>query len=107
MAKDQIITRQLDLLRVKGKTEPVKVYELVGLKEKGISEKKVQVIQFFEKGMENYLGQNWENAITYFKQALSVDPIDGPSKRYIMRCQQFLGSPPGEGWDGVFTMKTK
>lgn len=107
MAKEEIIVRQLDLLRVKGKTEPVKVYELVGLKEKGINEKKSQVIQFFEKGLENYLDQNWEKAIKYFEQALKIDPLDGPSKRYINRCQQFMQKPPGEGWDGVYTMKTK
>ncbi|MFC2088634.1 CHASE2 domain-containing protein, partial [Calditrichota bacterium] len=40
MAKEEIIVRQLDLLRVKGKTAPIKVYELVGLKEKGITEEK-------------------------------------------------------------------
>ncbi|MEE9117897.1 MAG: adenylate/guanylate cyclase domain-containing protein, partial [Calditrichia bacterium] len=107
MAKDQIIVRQLDLLRVIGRKEPAKVYELVGLSEKGISEQKNQVIQFFDKGMENYLLQNWDMAVKYYKQALSIDPMDGPSKRYIARCEQFLETPSGEGWDGVFTMKTK
>lgn len=107
MAKDQIVARQLDLLRVKGKTEPVKVYELVGLTESGVSEKKSQVIQFFDKGIENYLIQNWDKAIKYFQQAISIDHMEGPSRRYIKRCEQFMKSPPGEGWDGVFTMKTK
>ena len=107
MAKDKIITRQLDLLRVKGKTEPVKVFELLGLMEKGISEQKKQAVQFFEKGMEHYLTLNWETAIKYFNQALSVDNMDNPSKRYIRRCEQFLNNPPGESWDGVYTMLTK
>lgn len=107
MAKDQIIVRQLDLLRVKGKTEPVKVYELVGLTEKGISEQKQQAIQFFAEGMEHYLGQNWETAIKYFNQALAVNHMDNPSKRYIRRCEQFMTNPPGEHWDGVYTMLTK
>ena len=107
MAKDKIIARQLDLLRVKGKTEPVKVYELVGLVEKGISERKNQAIQFFAKGMEHYLTQNWETAIKYFKQALEANHMDNPSKRYLRRCEQFLNNPPGQNWDGVFTMLTK
>jgi len=106
-AKDKIIVRQLDLLRVKGKTEPVKVYELVGLTEKGIGEKKNQAIQFFAKGMEHYLTQNWETAIKYFNHALEADYMDNPSKRYIKRCEQFLNNPPGENWDGAFTMLTK
>jgi adenylate cyclase len=107
MAKDKIIARQLDLLRVKGKTEPVKVYELIGLTEKGISEKKNQAIQFFEKGMEHYFTQNWETAIKYFNHALEADHMDNPSKRYLRRCEQFLNNPPGESWDGAFTMLTK
>jgi adenylate cyclase len=107
IAKDDIITRQLDLLRVKGKTKPVKVYELIGLTEKGISENKSQTIQFFEKGMEHYLTQKWESAIKYFTQALNVDHLDNPSKRYLKRCERFLKNPPGENWDGVYTMRTK
>lgn len=107
MAKEKIITRHLDLLRVKGKTKPVRVYELVGLIEKGISDRKNQTIQFFEKGMEHYLTQNWETAMKYFNQALSVDHMDNPSKRYIKRCEQFLNNPPGQNWDGAYTMLTK
>ena len=57
--------------------------------------------------MEHYLTQNWETAIKYFNQALSVDHMDNPSKRYINRCEQFLINPPGENWDGAHTMLTK
>jgi len=106
-AKDKIITRQLDLLRVKGKTEPAKVYELIGLTENGISDRKNQAIQFFSQGIEHYLSQNWELAIKYFKQALEADHMDNPSKRYLRRCEQFLNNPPGDSWDGVYTMLTK
>ena len=106
-AKDKIIARQLDLLKVKGKTKPAKVYELIGLTEKGISEKKNQAIQYFSQGMENYFSQNWEMAIKYFKQALETDHMDNPSKRYLRRCEQFLNNPPGDNWDGVYTMLTK
>lgn len=107
MAKEEIIARELDLLRVKGKTEPVKVYELVGMKDKGIPERKAQLLESFSKGFDNYLAQNWDWAINYFKQALAIDPLDGPAKRYVDRCNQFKENPPGSDWDGVFTMKTK
>lgn len=106
-AKDQIITRELDLLRVKGKTEPVKVYELVGLKEKGIPDQKQQILYLFQEGFKAYLGQNWETAVNYFKQVLNIDRLDGPSKTYIRRCEQFMISPPPADWDGVFSMQTK
>lgn len=107
LAGNQIIVRGLDLLRVKGKTEPVKVYELLGTKDHRITDKKQQVLDIFNKGFENYLQQNWENAMNYFQQALKIDPMDGPSITYIRRCEAFLQNPPGKDWDGVFTMQTK
>jgi adenylate cyclase len=107
LAGDLIIVRGLDLLRVKGKTEPVKVYELLGTKEKGIPDKKQQVLDIFNKGFENYLAQNWETARDYFQQALKIDPMDGPSITYVRRCEQFKENPPGKDWDGVFTLLTK
>ncbi len=107
MANENIIARQLDLLRVKGKTQPVDVYELVGIKSTGVSKVKLDTIDFFNKGFENYLAQNWDWAVNYFRQALNINPADGPSQRYLKRCQQYKQNPPAEGWDGVYTMTTK
>lgn len=106
-AGDKIITRQLDLLRVKGKNEPVKVYELVGVTAKGISDKKARVVELFNRGFEEYLKQNWDWAINYFEQALVLIPDDGPSMRYIRRCNLYKENAPKQPWDGVFVMTTK
>jgi adenylate cyclase len=106
-AKEDIVVRELDLLRVKGKTEPVKVFELLGLKESGISAKIKQKVDVFDKGFEYYLGQEWEKALKYFNQVLTIDSSDGPSRTYIKRCERFLQAPPPPDWDGVFTMQTK
>jgi len=107
MAKDSIIARPLDLLRVKGKTEPVHVYELLGLIDRGASDDLLRVIELFRKGFEHYLKQNWDVAINYFQQVLAIRPEDNPSKTYIQRCQFFKENPPGADWDGVYSMKTK
>ena len=106
-AKDDIIVRELDLVRVKGKTEPVKIYELINTTENGISEKRTALLNNFNNGFNNYLGQNWDEAIKYFKQGLNIHPNDGPSKAYIKRCMQFQQNPPGEGWDGVYVLSQK
>jgi adenylate cyclase len=107
ITKDQIISRELDLVRVKGKTEPAKVFELIGLKEKGVSEKKQQVITTFVQGFENYLAQKWDDAIANFNETLKINPYDGPARTYLKRCQQFKQYPPGADWDGVFIMTMK
>ncbi len=106
-AKEKIFARQLDLLRVHGKTEPVEVYELIGTVEKGISQDKQAGIQLFGRGFQHYLKQNWEEAQKIFEAVLALDPNDGPSKRYIKRCSVYAENPPEASWDGVFVMKTK
>ncbi len=107
MAKDLIIARPLDLLRVKGRGEPVSVYELLSTKEEGATEDILQDIEYFNQGFQKYLAQDWDAAINLFQKALSYRRDDGPAKRYIQRCQLFKENPPGADWDGVYTLTTK
>ncbi len=107
MARDHIVVRQLDLLRVKGKTEPVKVFELIALKKDSLDSRIKQLLEVFQKGYQHYLAQNWEWAMRYFKQALEIVPDDVPSQVYLRRCQEFIKHPPGKDWDGVYTLRTK
>ncbi len=107
MARDHIVVRQLDLLRVKGKTEPVKVFELIALKKDSLDSRIKRLLEVFQKGYQHYLAQNWEWAMRYFKQALEIVPDDVPSQVYLRRCQEFIKHPPGKDWDGVYTLRTK
>jgi adenylate cyclase len=107
MAKDLIIARPLDLLRVLGRGEPVSVYELLGTKEEGATEDMLKDIEYFNQGFQKYLAQSWDVAIDLFQKALSYRRDDGPAKRYIQRCQLFQENPPGADWDGVYTLTTK
>jgi adenylate cyclase len=106
-AGDRIIVRKLDLLRVKGKTEPVNVYELIGLSEQKISDDGRRLLDLFQTGFDRYLEQNWEEAMRYFKMAIELKADDGPSRRYLARSKMFQENPPGDDWDGVFTMRGK
>jgi adenylate cyclase len=99
--------RELDMLRVVGKEQPVRVYELLGLSEADVSEKKKKAVEIYLKGLELYRSKQWDQAEAVFRQALEVDPDDGPSQAYIDRCEDFKVLPPPENWDGVFVMKTK
>ena len=105
--KDHIIYRELDSIRVKGKTEPVKVFEVLARKNDGISEDCRNSIDFFQHGLQFYKEQKWDEAITRFRQTLELVPDDPPSKIYIERCEVFKENSPGEDWDGVYTMTTK
>ena len=105
--KDNFYCRQLDLLVVKGKTKPVRVYELMAEKSYSDAEQTEEIISIYQKGLDHYLNKKWDRAIDQFKKVLSLKPKDGPSQTYIERCQEFKEEPPPKDWDGVFHLKTK
>ena len=103
--KDQVVARELDLIRVKGKTQPVKVYELLALATD--EQPHHDLLGRFEKGLAAYRGGDWLAAIETFQQLLVDYPQDSPSQVFIERCLNLLARPPEGAWDGVFVMKTK
>lgn len=98
--------RELDVLKVKGKTKPVLVYELMANKGK-LSDEKKELVELYNEGLDNYKHRNWDNAIAKFNSALKIVPDDGPSLTYIKRCVQYRSTPPPDDWDGVWELKNK
>ena len=102
-----IITRELDLLRVKGKTEGVLVHEVLARKNNGISDTRQKTIETYLEGLTAYKERRWDDGIKLFNEALTIDKDDSPSAVYLERCEEFKITPPPEDWDGIFTMRTK
>ena len=105
------LVRKLDRVRVKGKKEPITIYELVSRKG-DVLDWYYDVVKEFEKGLELYFKQRWKDAVTCFKKADALRKKqdsrgDPPSKAFIERCEYFRKRSPGKGWDGVWVMKTK
>ncbi|MDP6505712.1 MAG: adenylate/guanylate cyclase domain-containing protein, partial [Planctomycetota bacterium] len=84
-AQHKIEARKLAALVVKGKTEPVICYELVGKKGE-VSDEMLHLIEKFETGWRHHAIQDFEKAIEYFDECLAIDPKDGPSIRYKGIC---------------------
>jgi adenylate cyclase len=103
--------RELDYIKVKGKTKPVCVYELVSLREgplaRPLPEQKVQVIQHYSEGRKYYLNRQFAMAMGQFAQALEADKNDLASALHLQRCQYWLQNAPPEDWDGSWEMKEK
>lgn len=98
--------RFLDFLAVKGKKEPVKVFELVckiGDEPEGWFEK----TEMYDKAIQLHLDRKWDEAIATFEDLLKKWPDDGPSKTYINRCKEYKENPPPEGWDGRYILTHK
>ncbi len=104
---DLVVTRELDLLVVKGKTKPIRVFELIALKEDTLSPEMVNCIAEFEKGYALYRQRSFDEAIARFNKALESIPNDGPSLTYISRCEMLKTDPPPADWDGVFHLTHK
>jgi adenylate cyclase len=103
--QQHFVARELDLIRVKGKNKPVKIFELVGPAE--AFETHRDRIERFHQGLEEYRNGKWEGALATF-QRLTLDyPQDAPSRIFVKRCQGLLARPPEGVWDGVFVMETK
>jgi adenylate cyclase len=107
MVKEYFVFRELDLLIVKGKTKPIKVFELLGRKSNGVAQEKISAVGEYHKGLEMYRRKEFAAAIQQFAKALAIDPSDEPSRLYTERSQALLTTPPPDNWDGVFVLKTK
>ena len=105
--KDKVIVRELDLLVVKGKTEPVRVYELIDLANNRLPDDMKKFIEIYHRGLKLYREREWEKAIDEFTKALEINPNDYPCKLYIKRSTHFIHNPPPDNWNGVFILETK
>jgi len=103
--KNDFICREVDWVRVKGKQQPVKIFELIANTSEGVQNR--QFLEKFKAGFEKYHQRNWKEAQQFFKDALESNPSDSPSKLYLERVESYLHTPPPDSWDGVFEMKTK
>jgi class 3 adenylate cyclase len=106
LAKEGIIGRDLDIIRVLGKTEPVRIYELVSQKGQ-LDERKTGVLEKFQVGVNLYREQKWVEAKECFKNIVELDPSDKPSQEYLRRCNEYEYLPPPPDWDGVFDLRSK
>ncbi len=104
---EKIRVRELDCIRVKGKNEPVKIYELVGFKDEPISDEKKQMIDLYHEGRELYLNREFPLAIGKFAQIMAIDQGNKAADLHMERCQHFLKNTPADDWDGVWTMTSK
>ena len=99
--------RAVDLVVVKGKTQPVKVFEILDYHDEDSFPNLMDVVNHFNDGMNAYQAANWDKAIERFNQCLKFNPEDHLSQSYVERCEALKADPPKGEWDGVWVMKTK
>jgi adenylate cyclase len=95
----------VDKIRVKGKLQPVTIYEL--LDDASARPKYADRLTRFDDAMQAYRRQDWPQAAEKFAALLTHYPDDGPSQVLLQRVLEFQEIAPAPDWDGVYVMKTK
>ena len=100
-------TREIDKVIVKGKTQPVRIFEVLDYHNKNTFPNMIEVLGNFNNGVEYYKDGRWDDAKKLFQEGLKGNPDDLCSKMYVERCDYMKKNPPKGEWDGVWVMKTK
>jgi adenylate cyclase len=104
-AADAVVARELDLVRVKGKRQPVRIFEIVAPASERDSW--MPMIDRFAAGIAAYRARQWDAAMAAFAAVLAEHPDDGPALLYTERCRALRAEPPAGEWDGVTVMELK
>lgn len=102
--RGQVEARELDLVRVAGKMNSERVYELIGMKGE-ISVEKRKVVDLYGQALLAYRARKFTDAKGLVGEALRADQTDGPSRRLFALCAEYEVSPPPAEWDGVSTLE--
>ena len=97
--------RELDSVRVKGKKEPVRLFEL---RRRGqATTEELPLLSGYAEALALYRTQKFGEAGVMFESLLTRFPGDGPCTLFVRRCEEMMQNPPGREWDGVFKMEHK
>ena len=104
-----LVFRELDLIRVKGKSQPVTLYELIAARgtAEGDAPDLEERLELFALGRACYRERRWQDAQIIFEKLCERWPEDGPAQMYLNRCKEYQVAGPDEDWDGVYVMTHK
>jgi adenylate cyclase len=106
MVKDTIECREVDFIRVSGKTQPVRVFEVMGQKGK-LDAALAGVINHFEAGLAAYRACRWDEARQEFEKCIELNAQEKPAATFLSRIELFRAKPPGKDWDGIWNFTEK
>ena len=106
LAGPAIETREIDSVLVVGKSEPERIFELLGRRGE-VSADRLELRDTFADGLAAYRDSAWERALTAFESCLRIAPDDRPSEVFLDRIAGFRKQPPADNWSGVWALETK
>ena len=95
------VLRELDRVIVRGRVEPVAVYELLDVEPEAIREQKVCSSADFSHALSLYRESEFAMAIGVFAQCVNACADDAAAKLYVQRCAELVQNAPGSDWQGL------
>jgi len=106
LAQTVVETRELDTVVVAGKSEPVRIYELMG-RAGEVAASLQELRELYVEGLQAYRRRDWDAAGRCFAKCLELVPGDGPATVLRDRCAILAATPPAPNWDGVWHLAEK
>ena len=104
--KDEFLARPVDCVAVKGKEEPVVVYELLGPRAEA-GEDTTAFAEATTQAFDAYRGRDFAGAVAQYERALTIRPDDAAASQLLERCREYVATPPADDWNGVLNLTTK
>jgi adenylate cyclase len=104
---EHFVLRKLDRIIVKGKTEPINIYELLGLKNEADQVTDIDFAELFNLAMNDYYNRTWIKAANNFARAHKIRPHDAHAKKMYRICVAFDKEQPDKSWDGIVKFSEK
>lgn len=106
LLQDDFLMRSIDLVAVKGKKEPVEIFEVLGFRH-ACSADMIRDVRLFEEARHFYIAQKFAEAKHLFDEIVAANSNDTGAKMYSVRCEAFLAHSPPSDWNGVWVMTKK
>ncbi|HME29774.1 MAG TPA: adenylate/guanylate cyclase domain-containing protein [Pseudolabrys sp.] len=106
LGRQEVEVRELDLITVVGRSEPIRIYELLGRTGELVTGT-LELAHEFEDGLKAYREREWAAAEERFQRCLEMRPADRPSAIYMERIAEMRRSPPPANWNGVWHLSKK
>jgi adenylate cyclase len=103
---DEFIVRPLSRVRVVGINTPLRLYELLDLRDEA-SRFILDMLPVWDRAFANYEGRNFSEALNLFNSVYAANQEDRVAKLYLERCKKYTASPPDEQWEGVDNLTEK
>ncbi len=101
-----VVFREVDRIKVKGKDEAVTIYEPLG-PEGEVERQVLDELKLWNQALRAYRAQQWDQVEVALLNLQRMSPDSGLYRMYAEKVAQMRRDPPPAGWDGVSVFDDK